>query len=221
MRILIVEDEPALAEQLVLGLTAQGYQAEAVHNGTAAVAQAARAGYDIVLLDRDLPGMHGDDVCRLLTGQGYPARILMLTAADTLADKVTGLDLGADDYLAKPFAYAELLARLRALGRRRPGTGEPSLLTCGDLSLDPERRLAQRAGRPLPLTAKELDVLECLLEADGGHVGTAGLLAAVWGNEAEPGVVKLAIHTLRRKLGPPDLIHTSPGLGYRLAVDHG
>ncbi|MDR1824988.1 MAG: response regulator transcription factor [Bifidobacteriaceae bacterium] len=218
MRILIVEDEPALAEQLVLGLRAQGYQADAVLDGTAAVAQAARADYDIVLLDRDLPGMHGDDVCRLLTGQGYPARILMLTAADTLADKVTGLDLGADDYLAKPFAYAELLARLRALGRRRPAGAGAGLLTCGDVSLDPERRLAGRAGRPLALTPKELEVLACLLEADGGYVDTPGLLAAVWGNQAEAGVVKLAIHTLRRKLGPPDLIHTSPGLGYRMVV---
>ncbi len=217
MRVLIVEDEKDLADSLADGLRGEGYLVDVVHDGAAALVRAGQVDVDIMILDRDLPVLHGDAVCRTLRDQQHPVRILMLTAAGTLDDRVAGLDLGADDYLAKPFAYVELLARLRALARRATG-GSQVVLTAGSVRLDTIRRVAERDGRPLPLTPKELGVLESLLYADGGHVTTDDLLADVWqdGAERTRGVVKLTVHTLRRKLGDPEVIRTSPGLGYRI-----
>ncbi len=219
MRILIVEDEVDLADSLAEGLRNEGYLVDVVHDGAAALVKAGQVDVDIMILDRDLPALHGDVVCRTLRDQQHPMRILMLTAAGTLDDRVAGLDLGADDYLAKPFAYVELLARLRALARRAT-EGSQIVLTAGDVRLDTLRRVAERDGTPLSLTPKELGVLEALLYADGGHVTADDLLADVWesGADRTRSVVKLTIHTLRRKLGSPDLIHTSPGLGYRIGA---
>lgn len=217
MRVLIVEDEIDLADSLAEGLRNEGYLVDVVHDGAAALVRAGQVDVDIMILDRDLPVLHGDVVCRTLREQAHPMRILMLTAAGTLDDRVTGLDLGADDYLAKPFAYVELLARVRALARRAT-EGNQTVLTSGSVRLDTLRRVAERDGRPLALTPKEFGVLEALLYADGGHVTAEDLLANVWENGADRtrSVVKFTIHTLRRKLGHPDVIHTSPGHGYRI-----
>ncbi len=217
MRILLVEDEIDLAASLSEGLRNEGYLVDVAHDGASALVKTGEIDVDVMILDRDLPVMHGDFVCRTLRDQQHPMQILMLTAAGTLNDRVTGLDLGADDYLAKPFAYVELLARLRALARRAT-EGNQVVLSTGGIRLDTLRRLAERDGYPLSLTPKELGVLEVLLCADGGYVTTEDLLADVWENSAERtrSVVKHTIHTLRRKLGEPDMIHTSPGLGYRI-----
>jgi DNA-binding response OmpR family regulator len=219
MRILIVEDEADLADALADGLRGEGYLVDVVHDGASALVRTGQVDVDIMILDRDLPALHGDAVCRILRDQQHPMRILMLTAAGTLDDRVTGLDLGADDYLAKPFAYVELLARLRALARRTTQTGQV-VLSAEGVRVDTLRRIAERDGRPLALTPKELGVLEALLLADGGHVTADDLLADVWehGAERTRAVVKLTVHTLRRKLGAPDVIHTSPGLGYRIGA---
>lgn len=220
VRILIAEDEVDLADSLAEGLRNESYLVDVVHDGAAALVEAGQIDVDIMILDRDLPVLHGDVVCRTLRDQQHPMRILMLTAAGTLDDRVTGLDLGADDYLAKPFAYVELLARLRALARRAT-EGSQIILTAGNVRLDTLRRVAERDGKPLPLTPKEFGVLEALLYADGGHVTADDLLTDVWesGADRTRSVVKLTIHTLRRKLGEPDLIHTSPGLGYRIGAE--
>lgn len=217
MRILIVEDQIDLADALANGLRNEGYLVDVAHDGAAALIKTGQIDVDIMILDRDLPVLHGDAVCRTLRDQQHPMRILMLTAAGTLDDRVTGLDLGADDYLAKPFAYLELLARLRALGRRATDNSRVVLEAEG-IRLDTLRRVAEREGRPLAFTPKELGVLEVLLYADGGYVTADDLLAEVWeqGSERTRSVVKLTIHTLRRKLGQPDIIRTSPGLGYRI-----
>ena len=219
MRILIVEDEADLADALADGLRGEGYLVDVVHDGAAALVRTGQVDVDIMILDRDLPALHGDAVCRLLRDQQHPVRILMLTAAGTLDDRVTGLDLGADDSLAKPFAYVELLARLRALARRTTQSGQV-VLSAEGIRVDTLRRIAERDGRPLALTPKELGVLEALLLSDGGHVTADDLLADVWehGAERTRAVVKLTVHTLRRKPGTPDVIHTSPGLGYRIGA---
>ncbi|HHX46473.1 MAG TPA: response regulator transcription factor [Brevibacterium sp.] len=219
MRVLIVDDEVDLTESLAEGLRSEGYLVDVAHDGAAALAKSGQVDVDIMILDRDLPVLHGDAVCRVLRDQDHPMRILMLTAAGTLDDRVAGLDLGADDYLAKPFAYVELLVRLRALARRATG-GNPVVLSAGTIRLDTLRRVAERDGIPLPLTPKEFGVLEALLFADGGYLTTDDLLADVWesGSERTPSVVRLTIHTLRRKLGRPAVIHTSPGLGYRIGA---
>lgn len=217
MRILIVEDERDLADSLAEGLRNEGYLVDVAYDGAAALVKAGQVDVDIMILDRDLPALHGDVVCRIFRDQEHPMRILMLTAAGNLDDRVAGLDLGADDYLTKPFAYVELLARLRALARRAT-EGNRVILSAAGVRLDTLRRVAERDGRPLALTPKEFGVLESLLYADGGHVTVSDLLADVWesGGERTRSVVKLTIHTLRRKLGAPDVIHTSPGLGYRI-----
>jgi DNA-binding response OmpR family regulator len=218
MRILVVEDERELADSLAEGLRGEGYIVDVAYDGAEALIKAGQATADVILLDRDLPVMHGDVVSRALTSQGYPGRILMLTAASDLEDKVSGLDLGADDYLTKPFAYVELLARIRALGRRS-GADHPTVLSCGDLHLDTVRRVAERGGTPLHLTPKEFAVLEYLMRADGGYVTVRQLLEDVWDDfdgERDRGVVKITIHTLRAKLGEPGVIHNSPGHGYRI-----
>ena len=217
MRVLLVEDEPELADVLADGLRREGYAVEVARDGAAALSSLAAADVDLMILDRDLPVLSGDAVCRALRDQGHPVRILMLTAAGTLDDRVAGLDLGADDYLPKPFAYVELLARLRALGRRAPA-GSGTVREAAGVRVDTVRRIAERDGRPLALTRKEYGVLEALLAADGGWVDADEVRDELWddGGLRSRGVVKAAVHTLRRKLGAPDPIESAPGLGYRI-----
>ena len=219
MRLLLVEDEPDLADSLSDGLRREGYIVDVARDGAAALIAAARADVDVIVLDRDLPVLGGDAVCRTLVAQQYPARILMLTAAGTLGDRIEGLDLGADDYLAKPFAYLELLARIRALARRARPQASPVLEYAG-VRLDVSRRIAERAGAPIRLTIKEFGVLETLLEAGGGYVTADELLDAVWDDPLNRtrGVVKIVVHTLRRKLGTPAVIESAAGYGYRMGT---
>lgn len=218
MRVVLVEDEPQLAASLADGLTADGYRVTVAHDGATGLAAVAAEQPDVVVLDRDLPVLGGDAVCRALVSAGNPARILMLTAAATVGDRVAGLDLGADDYLTKPFAYVELLARLRSLGRRG-GTGSAApVLERAGIRLDTTRRSAERDGRPLRLTPKELAVLEALLVADGGYLTAEDLLDEVWEGRAERdrAIVKAVVYGLRGKLGAPPVVESSPGLGYRV-----
>jgi DNA-binding response OmpR family regulator len=190
---------------------------DVVYDGAAALRQASVYGYDVIVLDRDIPEVHGDRVCEKLAAQGGRARVLMLTASTGIEDRVIGLSLGADDYLPKPFAFAELVARIRALVRRaQPAL--PPVLSSGDVRLDPAQRVAHRAGRRLDLSSKELAVLELLLAARGGVVSAEQLLERAWDEAADPfsGVVKVTISRLRRKLGEPPIIETVPGAGYRI-----
>lgn len=218
MRVLLVEDEADLADSLADGLRREGYVVEVAGDGARALALAADSDVDVVVLDRDLPVLSGDAVCRTLVAQQYPARILMLTAAGTLDDRIAGLDLGADDYLAKPFAYLELLARIRALGRRTSSAAV--VLEHSGVRVDGSRRIAERDGHPVRLTIKEFGVLEALLAAGGGWVTAEALLDAVWDEPLDRtrGVVKIVIHTLRRKLGTPGVIQSAPGYGYRMGA---
>ncbi|MFB6837159.1 response regulator transcription factor [Streptomyces sp. NPDC056361] len=217
MRVLIVEDETELAAMLAEGLRAEGMVCEVAHDGARALEMTAAAAYDVLILDRDLPVLSGDAVCRALDTAGYPARILMLTAAGALSDLVDGLGQGADDYMAKPFSYLELVARLRALGRRAP-TGTATVLTRHGIRLDTVRRVAERDGRPLKLTPRELGVLELLLAADGAPVSTEELRDRLWDAALDPATtaVRVTVHALRRKLGEPSPISHDPGFGYRL-----
>lgn len=213
----MVDDEVALADLIARGLTRQAMAVDVAYRGDRADELLAVNDYDVVVLDRDLPGLHGDDVARRLAARGALTRILMLTAATTLSDRVHGLELGADDYLAKPFEYPELVARVRALGRRTVAPIAPVLERNG-LVLDPNRRIATRAGRPLDLTSKELGVLEELLRADGRIVSAEELLEKVWDMNVDPftAAVRVTMSKLRRKLGDPDPIRTVPGSGYAL-----
>jgi DNA-binding response OmpR family regulator len=206
MRVLLVEDEERLATTIAKGLRREGMAVDVVLDGAAALDKAALNSYDVVLLDRNLPKVHGDDVCREL-----------LTAAGSIKERVTGLDLGADDYLPKPFALTELVARIRALGRRA-APAVPPVLETGDLVLDPSKRVAQRSGRDLNLTKKEFSVLEVLLSAEGRVVSAEELLEKAWDENADPftNVVRVTIMTLRRKLGDPPLIETFAGVGYKI-----
>ena len=217
MRVLVTEDDEILATAVAAGLRREGMAVDVALDGAAALEHAAVNRYDVVVLDRDLPGVHGDDVCRALTAGGSESRVLMLTAARSVKDRVEGLDLGADDYLPKPFDFAELVARIRALGRRAAAPLPPSL-EHGDLILDPARRVAVRAGRRLALTTKELAVLECLLAADGRPVSAEELLERVWDEAADPftSTVKTTIRRLRAKLGDPPVIETIRDSGYRI-----
>ena len=217
MRVLIVEDHRELAETLAAGLGREGMAVDVAVDGESALYRASYTGYDVVVLDRDLPGIHGDDVCRSLGARGHPARVLMLTAAGTVADRVSGLDTGADDYLPKPFAFAELVARIRALGRRSAPALPPVLESAG-LRLDPAGRTASRAGRRLALSPKEFAVLHLLLAARGGVVSAEQLLEKAWDEAADPFTqsVKVTVSRLRRKLGDPPLIETVPQAGYRI-----
>jgi len=217
MRVLGVEDFEPTARAIVTGLRREGMAVDAVYDGADALSQLAVTRYDVVVLDRDLPGTHGDDVCRALAADRSEARVLMLTAARSVQDRVRGLGLGADDYLPKPFYFAELVARIRALGRRAAAP-LPATLTYGDLSMDPARRVAVRAGRRLPLTPKELAVLEYLLAADGRPVPAEELLERVWDEQADPftRTVKTTIQRLRAKLGDPPVIETIRESGYRI-----
>jgi DNA-binding response OmpR family regulator len=217
MRVLVVEDHADLVEILLEGLRGEGMAVDAALDGASALEQLSINDYDVVVLDRDLPDVHGDDVCRRMVTGGATTRVLMLTAAGTIGDRVEGLSIGADDYLAKPFAFAELIARIRALARRsRPAI--PPVLVRGDLSVDTARRAAIRAGQPLNLTAKEFGLLEVLLGADGTVVTSEELLERVWDAHADPftNTVRMTMVRLRRKLGEPAIIETVPGAGYRI-----
>ena len=220
MRVLVVEDQEQLADAIARGLRQQGMAVDVALDGHDGLEKAIATDYDAVVLDRDLPLVHGDDLCRELVSQETRARILMLTASGTIDDRVTGLQLGADDYLAKPFAMRELVARLQALARR-PSRALPAVLSVGDIVLDPSKRTASRAHRDLRLTRKEFGVLEVLL-ADPGHVVTTeDLLERVWDEATNPftNTVRVTVMTLRRKLGDPPPIETVPGVGYRLCED--
>ncbi|MCQ4210731.1 MULTISPECIES: response regulator transcription factor [Streptomyces] len=217
MRVLVVEDHEELAETVAAGLRRQGMAVDVAHDGEAALERATVNRYDVVVLDRDLPGLHGDQVCRALAAAGSRERVLMLTASGTVADRVAGLGMGADDYLPKPFAFTELVARVRALGRRaQPAL--PPVLVHGDLCLDPARRTAVRDGRPLALSPKEFAVLELLLGARGAVVSAEQLLERAWDEAADPftQTVKVTVSRLRRKLGEPSLIETVDRAGYRV-----
>ena len=218
MRVLVVEDHKELAEAIAAGLRREGMAVDLSFDGDSALERTCCTDYDVIVLDRDLPGTHGDEVCTTLTTAGKNSRILMLTASATIADRVDGLTIGADDYLPKPFAFAELVARIRALGRRsQPAV--PPLLVCGDLRLDPARRVAVRAGQRLALTAKEMAVLELLMAAQGAVVSAEQLLDQAWDEHADPftATVKVTVSRLRAKLGDPPVIHTVDRYGYRIA----
>ncbi|GAA4716273.1 response regulator transcription factor [Phytohabitans rumicis] len=217
MRVLVVEDQAALADSVARVLRREGMAVDVAYDGEAALQRTAVLDYDVVVLDRDLPGVHGDQVCRALVARESPSRVLMLTASGTVAERVEGLGLGADDYLPKPFAYAELVARIRAVGRRsRPAA--PPVLVNGDLRLDPAQRIATRAGARLALSPKEFAVLEHLLTAQGRVVSAEELLDRVWDEAADPftTTVKATINRLRAKLGDPPLIVTVARAGYRI-----
>jgi DNA-binding response OmpR family regulator len=214
MRVLVVEDHATLADRIAQGLRQAGMAVDTVYDGMAALDVSAQTAYDVIVLDRDVPGVHGDRVCRALAGTG--PRILMLTAAGDVDDRVDGLELGADDYLPKPFVFAELVARVRALSRRAPSS--PPVLHRGDLSVDLARHRARRGSRPLSLTRKEFGMLELLLAADGALVSAEELLEHVWDANADPfsNIVSVTMTRLRRKLGDPPLIETVVGKGYRM-----
>jgi DNA-binding response OmpR family regulator len=217
MRVLIAEDDDRLARPVAAGLRRRGMTVDVALDGDDALDRLAACSYDVVVLDRDLPGVHGDDICRALVAERSASRILMLTAARSVRDRVEGLSLGADDYLPKPFDFTELVARIQALARR-PGAPPPAGLGYEDLSMDPARRIATRAGRRLALTPKEFAVLECLLKADGRPVPAEELLQRVWDEAADPftTTVKTTIRRLRAKLGDPPVIETIRESGYRI-----
>ncbi len=217
MRVLVVEDQAELADSVARVLRREGMAVDVAYDGGAALERTAVLDYDVVVLDRDLPGAHGDEVCRALVARGSLSRVLMLTASGTVAERVEGLGLGADDYLPKPFAYAELVARIRAVSRRsRPAA--PPVLVHGDLRLDPAQRTATRAGARLALSPKEFAVLEHLLTAQGRVISTEELLDRVWDEAADPftTTVKATMNRLRSKLGDPPVIETVPRAGYRI-----
>jgi len=217
VRVLIVEDFEVLARSLGTGLRREGMAVDVSLDGTAALERLAVTRYDVVVLDRDLPGVHGDEICRQLAHSRCETRVLMLTASDTIEDRVHGLGLGADDYLPKPFAFAELVARVRALARRATPPLPPTL-ACGDVTLDPARRVAFRAGRRLDLSPKEFALLECLLATPGLVISAEELLERAWDEAADPftTAVKHAMHRLRAKLGDPPVIETVRDGGYRI-----
>jgi DNA-binding response OmpR family regulator len=213
----VVEDFEVLARSIGTGLRREGMAVDVVLDGTDAVGHLAITRYDVVVLDRDLPGVHGDDICRQIVADRSDVRVLMLTAADTVKDRVDGLGLGADDYLPKPFAFAELVARVRALARRATPLVPPTL-AYQDITLDPARRVASRAGQRLELSAKEFALLECLLTSPGLVLSAEELLERAWDEAADPftSAVKHTMHRLRAKLGDPPVIHTVREGGYRI-----
>jgi DNA-binding response OmpR family regulator len=218
MRVLIAEDEPRLAEALARGLRRNGFAVDVALDGGAALRRTALVDYDAVVLDRDLPEVHGDEVCRKLISVERPPRILMLTAAADVHARVEGLNLGADDYLTKPFAFAEVVARLHALQRRHAVAQKPVLERAG-IRLDPARHEVWRDGRPVTLSPKEFGVLNVLLRAEGTVVSSEALLERVWDEHVDPftNTVRVTVMNLRRKLGQPTVIETVIGTGYRLA----
>jgi len=215
--VLIAEDEPRVAAAVARGLRREGMAVDVAPDGASALFKARVHPYDVVVLDRDLPEVHGDDVCRELAAEQPATKVLMLTAARSTDSLVEGLALGADDYLPKPFRFAELVARLRALGRRR-GEALPPVLRAGELELDPGRHSATRAGLPLDLSPKEFAVLEALMAARGQVVSPEMLVEQVWDEQLDPlsNTLRMTVMTLRRKLGDPPLIETVRGSGYRL-----
>ncbi|MEU6711646.1 response regulator transcription factor [Nonomuraea sp. NPDC046802] len=218
MRVLVVEDERMLADAIAEWLREETHAVDLAHDGAAALERIAVNDYDVVVLDRDLPRVHGDDVCRELVESRPDARVLMLTAAAQLDDRVSGLSLGADDYLSKPFAFPELAARVLALGRRsRPAV--PPILRRAGITLDPARREVFRNGRFVPLAKKEFAVLTELMRANGNVVSAEQLLEKAWDEHADPftGAVRLTILKLRRKLADPPVVETVPGVGYRIS----
>jgi DNA-binding response OmpR family regulator len=217
MRVLVAEDEPLLADNIAAGLRRRSMAVDVCYDGNAALERVTTHRYDIVILDRDLPHVHGDQVCRRIMAEGGETRVLMLTAASGIRDRVDGLDLGADDYLTKPFAFAELVARVGSLGRRaRPAL--PPVLKRAGITLDLPRRQASRDGLLLPLTPKEFAVLEVLMRAGDTVVSAEELLEKAWDEHADPftNAVRVAVMTLRRKLGEPPVIESVPGAGYRI-----
>jgi DNA-binding response OmpR family regulator len=217
MRVLVVEDHKELAATVAVGLRREGIAVDLAFDGEEALARTRRADYDVVVLDRDLPRLHGDEVCRTLVGRGSRTRVLMLTASAATEDLVEGLSLGADDYLAKPFVFAELVARIRALGRRSQPALRP-VLEYGDIRVDTAQRVASRGGRRLDLSPKELAVLELLVAAQGAPLATDELLERAWDAYADrySNVVKVTVSRLRRKLGDPPAVETVPHAGYRI-----
>ena len=216
MRVLVVEDNAVVADAVAEGLRDQGMAVDVAYDGASGLEKVTVNDYDVVVLDRDLPRLHGDELCGQIVNSPCTSRILMLTAAGEVEDRVEGLNLGADDYLAKPFDFSELVARVRALARRSPSA--PPVLTRGDLIVDRIRRAVTRSGRPVPLARKELGVLEVLITADGGVVSSEQLLEQVWDEHADPftNTVAVTVLRLRRKLGDPPLIDTVIGGGYRI-----
>ncbi|MFC0863579.1 response regulator transcription factor [Sphaerimonospora cavernae] len=217
MRVLVVEDERVLADAIATGLRREAMAADVAYDGAAALEKIGYIDYDVIVLDRDLPKVHGDEVARRLVAQRSASRIIMLTAAGDVDDKVEGLGLGADDYLAKPFVFVELVARVRALGRRSAPPLPPVLERAG-VRLDPGKRLVMRDGREVSLTKKEFAVLEELMRAEGAVVSQEDLLDKAWDEHIDPftNVVRVTMMTLRKKLGDPPIIETVPGVGYRL-----
>ncbi|MGC4107227.1 MAG: response regulator transcription factor [Thermomicrobiales bacterium] len=226
MRILVVEDEDALAGFVAKGLRQAGFAVDLAPDGETALTKTEVTAYDVVVLDRSLPGIHGDDVCRHLVAMSPTPRVVMLTAAREVAARIDGLELGADDYLTKPFDMNELIARIRAVARR-PAVATPTVLSFPELGLtvDPARHAVERAGHPVMLSRKEFGVLEAIAGANGRIVSAEALLERVWDEETDPftNVIRVTIMNLRRKLGPPPLIETVVGVGYRLitAAEHG
>jgi len=221
MRVLVIEDEVQLAEAVARGLRREGMAVDVALDGDDGYLKASHMRYDVVVLDRDLPGMSGDEICRRLTDQAALTRVIMLTASILVEDRVAGLALGADDYLPKPFAFPELVARVRALARRTTPAAPP-VLRAGDLQLDSAKRTVTRNGRPIHLARKEFGILETLLIADGAVVSADELLHEVWDENADPftSSVRVVMMTLRRKLGDPAIIHTAFGSGYRIEAAH-
>jgi DNA-binding response OmpR family regulator len=229
VRVLVAEDVRRLADDIAEGLSDQGIAADVAYDGADAVFKLDLNPYDVLVLDRDLPGIGGDTLCRTITEAGHPVMILMLTAAGTAGDRVAGLALGADDYLPKPFHFPELVLRIRALARRKP-TAQPRILCAAGIELDPLRRIVTRNGRPIDISVKEFAVLETLLKAAPATLSAEDLLAQAWDENADPftKTVQVTISRLRRKLGDPQPIQTVPGVGYRItdprpraAGDHG
>ncbi|WP_322768066.1 MULTISPECIES: response regulator transcription factor [unclassified Frankia] len=219
MRVLVVEDVHRLADDTAEGLRDHGMAVDVSYDGLDAAAKLDVNRYDVVLLDRDLPGLNGDILCRMIADSENPAMVLMLTAADTSADRVAGLSLGADDYLPKPFHFPELILRVRALARRRP-TAQPRVLKADGIELDPLRHTTVRDGNRLDLSAKEFGVLEALLRAMPAPLSAERLLEQVWDEYADPftKTVSVTVGRLRRKLGDPPVIETLPGVGYRIIL---
>jgi DNA-binding response OmpR family regulator len=218
MRILVVEDVHALADDIAEGLRDEGFAVDVAYDGLDAAAKLDTNAYQLIVLDRDLPGIHGDDLCQMITSRGQRVMVLMLTASGSPADRVSGLGLGADDYLAKPFHFPELVLRIRALARRQPAA-RARILRAAGIELDPAARTATRDGRPLDLSGKEFAVLEALLHASPAFLSAEDLLETAWDEHADPftTTVTVTISRLRRKLGNPPVICTTPGVGYRIA----
>jgi DNA-binding response OmpR family regulator len=218
MRVLVVEDARALADVLVEGLRDQGMAVDVARDGLDAAAKLDTNAYDLVVLDRDLPGIHGDALCQMITERDDRVMVLMLTAAGSPGDRVSGLGLGADDYLGKPFHFPELVLRIRALARRQP-SARARVLRAAGIELDPLRRTVTRDGRQLDLSVKEFGVLEALLRARPGFLSAEELLEQVWDEHADPftNTVTVTVGRLRRKLGDPPVVTTTPNVGYRIA----